>query len=73
MDEPDQLEFYRTLLLELRQANADMERGIFRLLRQDAAGGGTEDVTAEAIRTNQISVVLLEGTIRMLSGGRAVQ
>jgi hypothetical protein len=64
----DQFEFYRALLIELRQANADMELGVFRILRQEAAGGAPVDVTVEAMRTNQVSIVLLEGTIAMLSG-----
>lgn len=56
---------YETLLLELRQANADMERGVFRILKQEGGGAEPQDITAEAIRTNKISIVLLEGIIRM--------
>ena len=66
----DQLEFYRNLLLELRQANADMDRGVFRILRQEVSGGEPIDITAEAIRTNKVSIVLLEGTIQMHAGQR---
>jgi hypothetical protein len=65
-DDPhEQLEFYRSLLIELQKANADIEGGLFRVLKQET-GGATQDITDEALRTNKISVILLQGTIRML-------
>ena len=60
----DQIALYGSLLTELRNANAEMERGAFRILKQ-AADEEPIDVTAEAIRTNRISIVLLETALKM--------
>ena len=65
------LDYYRTLLSELKRANTDMEEGRYRIFKQETGSPEMLDVTPEAIRTNQVSIVLLQGAITLKELGGA--
>jgi hypothetical protein len=67
----ERLDLYRTLLAELRGANDDMRVGGFNVFKQVAASADMQDITADAIRTNQVSIVLLEAAIALAELGHA--
>ena len=61
----ERLNLYRTLMGDLRQANEEMALGNYRILKQAAGSDEQQDVTPEAIRTNEVTIVLLQTAIAM--------
>jgi hypothetical protein len=65
----ERMALYRTLLTELTEANDDMRVGAFKVFKQAAGSEEMQEITAEAIRTNQVSIVLLEAAIALAELG----